>query len=121
MLECNVMLTLFAHYICLHGYIHFIYLFVYSKYKISRYVPYTPNQPKNTEMWIFTHIAQPYFKETCIWSYFARFALLWPQERSQNIYFFLTEFMPFKFKYNSNFYNILVNNLNVVFQPIWQP
>ncbi len=27
MLQCNVILTLFAHYICLHGYIHFIYLF----------------------------------------------------------------------------------------------
>ncbi len=27
MLECNVILTLFAHHICLHGYIHFIYLF----------------------------------------------------------------------------------------------
>ncbi len=27
MLDCNVILTLFAHYICLHGYIHFIYLF----------------------------------------------------------------------------------------------
>ncbi len=27
MLECNVILNNFAHYICLHGYIHFIYLF----------------------------------------------------------------------------------------------
>ncbi len=27
MLQCNAILTLFAHYICLHGYIHFIYLF----------------------------------------------------------------------------------------------
>ncbi len=27
MLECNVIVTLFANYICLHGYIHFIYLF----------------------------------------------------------------------------------------------
>ncbi len=33
-------------------------------------------------------------------------------------FFFLTEFMPFKFEYNSNFDNILVKNLNVVFQPI---
>ncbi len=27
MLECNVIKKYFAHYICLHGYIHFIYLF----------------------------------------------------------------------------------------------
>ncbi len=27
MLESNAILTPFAHYICLHGYIHFIYLF----------------------------------------------------------------------------------------------
>ncbi len=27
MLECNMILTIFAHYICVHGYIHFIYLF----------------------------------------------------------------------------------------------
>ncbi len=32
--------------------------------------------------------------------------------------FFLTEFIPFKFEYNSNFDNIFVKNLNVVFQPI---
>ncbi len=61
MLECNVILTLFAHYICLHGYIHFIYLI-----QIPIYVPYTANQPKNTEIWIFAHIAQLYFEETCI-------------------------------------------------------
>ncbi len=33
-------------------------------------------------------------------------------------FLFLTEFMPFKFEYNSNFDNVLVKNLNVVFQPI---
>ncbi len=27
MLECNVMLTIFAHYICLHGYIHLNFFF----------------------------------------------------------------------------------------------
>ncbi len=27
MLEWNVILDIFAHYICLHGYIHIIYLF----------------------------------------------------------------------------------------------
>ncbi len=34
---------------------------------------------------------------------------------------FLNEFMPFKFGYNSNSDNIFVKNLNLVFQPIWQP
>ncbi len=39
----------------------------------------------------------------------------------KSFFFFLTKFIPFKFEYNSNFDNILVKNLNVVFQPIWQP
>ncbi len=43
MLEWIVILTPFAHYICLHGHIHFIYLF-------------NPN----------TKYAQPYFEEMCI-------------------------------------------------------
>ncbi len=59
MLECNVISTLFAHYICPHGYIHFIYLFnsntkntnVQISQKIQRYV----------------HIAQPNFEELYIW------------------------------------------------------
>ncbi len=29
--------------------------------------------------------------------------------------------MPFKFECNSNFDNILLKNVNVVFQPVWQP
>ncbi len=33
-------------------------------------------------------------------------------------FFPLTEFMPFKFEYNSNFDHILVKHSNVVFQPI---
>ncbi len=45
MLECNVMLTLFANYICLHAYIHFISLFNPNT-KYREYVPYTANQPK---------------------------------------------------------------------------
>ncbi len=77
------MLTLFAHYICLHGYILIIYLFDPNK-KILRYVPYTANQPKNTEILLFAHIATPYFEET------------------YKKLFFLTEFMPFKSEYNSN-------------------
>ncbi len=33
-------------------------------------------------------------------------------------FFPLTEIMPFKFEYNSNFDHILVQNSNLVFQPI---
>ncbi len=36
-------------------------------------------------------------------------------------FFPLTEIMPFKFEYNSNFDNILLQNSNLVFQPFWQP
>ncbi len=61
MLECNVILTLFAHYICLHGYIHFIYLFnPNTKYS---YVPYTANQPKNKEIRIFLILPSPTLKK----------------------------------------------------------
>ncbi len=66
MLECNVILTIFAYYICLHGYIHFIYLFNPNT-KYQDMLPDTTNQPKNTEIWILAHIAQPYFVEMCIW------------------------------------------------------
>ncbi len=36
-------------------------------------------------------------------------------------FFPLTEIMPFKFEYNLNIDNILVQNKNLVFQPFWQP
>ncbi len=58
MLECNGILTLFAHNICLHAYIHFICLIQIQNTEIYRLL-YTANQPKNTEIWIFAHIAQP--------------------------------------------------------------
>ncbi len=55
MLECNVILTIFAHYICLHGYIHFIYLFnPNTKYRDM--LPFTANQPKNTDIYIYIYI-----------------------------------------------------------------
>ncbi len=82
--------------------------------QIQRYVSYTANQDENTEILIFAHIAQLYFEEMCIWQYLAR----WREDK--NYFFLLTEFMPFKFEYNSNFDNILVKNSNLVFQPIWQ-
>ncbi len=57
MLECNVILTLFAHYICLHGYIHFIYLF--NPNKNTEICTVFRKSAKNTEIWTFAHIAQP--------------------------------------------------------------
>ncbi len=45
MLECNVILTLFTQYICLHGYIHFIYLFnTNTKYRDMYRIPQTSQQ-----------------------------------------------------------------------------
>ncbi len=63
MLECNVIWTPFAHYICLHGYIHFIYLFN-PKY---RYMYRIPQISHKYRVMNFGHIAQPYFEEMCIW------------------------------------------------------
>ncbi len=65
MLECNVILTLFAHYICLHGYIHFIYLCNQNTKYRDMYRILQISQ--KIEILIFAHIAQPYFEETCIW------------------------------------------------------
>ncbi len=65
MLECNVIFTLFAHNICLHGYSHFIYLFnPNTKYRDMYRIPQISQK---IEIWIFAHIAQPYFEGTCIW------------------------------------------------------
>ncbi len=41
--------------------------------------------------------------------------------REAKSFFFLTEFKPFKFEYNSNFDHILEEKKYIVFQPIWQP
>ncbi len=65
MLECNVIVTLFAHYICLHGYIHFIYFFnpntkCQNMYRI-------PQISKKIQRYnLFAHIAQAYLEETSI-------------------------------------------------------
>ncbi len=77
--------------------------------QIQRYVSYTANQDENTEILIFAHIAQLYFEEMCIWQYLAR----WREDK--NYFFLLTEFMPFKFEYNSNFDNILVKKFKFSF------
>ncbi len=40
------------------------------------------------------------------------------RREAKSFFFFLPEFLPFTFEYNSNFDNNVVKNLNVVFQPI---
>ncbi len=66
MLECNAILTLFAHYICLHGYIHFIYLFnPNTKYRDMYHILQISQKILRYEF--LAHIAQPYYEETCIW------------------------------------------------------
>ncbi len=76
---------------------------------MPRYVTYPAN-----------HIDQPYFEEVAF-GYILLEASSCGLRSEAKIFFFLTEFMPFKLEYNSNFYNILVKILNLVFQPIWQP
>ncbi len=119
MLELNVMLTLFAHYICLDAYIHFIYLF-------------NPNT-KCRDMYRILQISQKIQRYEFLLILPSTtlkkraFGNIWLDSpscglrRKAKSFFFLTEFMPFKFKYNFNFDNILVKYLNLVFQPIWQP
>ncbi len=50
MLECNVIVTLFAQYMCLHGYIHFICLIQKQNAEICTVYR---KSAKNTEIWIF--------------------------------------------------------------------
>ncbi len=65
MLECNVIVTLFAHYICLRGYIHFIYLFNPNTKCQDKYrIPQISQKIQRYEF--FADIAQPYLEETCI-------------------------------------------------------
>ncbi len=51
----------FLHII--YAYMVTFYLFVWSKYKIPRYVPYTANKPKNTEIWILAKLPSPTLKK----------------------------------------------------------
>ncbi len=98
--------------------------------KIPRYVPYTANQPKNTEI---CTVYRKSAKKCCdmyrilqispkIPRY--KFLLILPSPtlkkcacgnilapfcgQKAKVVFFLTEFMPFKCEYNSNFYNNLI-------------
>ncbi len=69
---------------------------------MPRYVPYTANKDKNTEIGIFAHITSPTLKKRA----FGNILLNAPScglRREAKSVFFLTEFMPFEFEYNSNF------------------
>ncbi len=85
---------------------------------MQRYVPYTANQPKNTEILVFAHIAQPYFEEMCISTVI--FCPLVTSGEKPKAFFPLAEFIPFKCEYNSNV-DIFVKTSHLDFQPIWQP
>ncbi len=91
MLECNVILTIFAHYICSHGYIHFIYLF----------------NPNTKYRDILLILPSPTLKKRA----FGNILLDAPScclRREAKSFFPLTEYMPFKCEYNSNFDHILI-------------
>ncbi len=61
-----------------------------------------------------------YFEETCISNILLDESSCGLRREAKS-FFPLTEIMPFKFEYNLNIDNILVQNSNLVFQPIWQP
>ncbi len=115
MLECNVT---FLHiiYICLHGYIHFIYLFnKNTKYRDMYRIPQISQKIQRYEFLLI--FPKPTLKKRA----FGHILLEVPScglRRESNRFFFLTKFMLFKLEYNSNSDNILVKNSNVVFQPI---
>ncbi len=58
MLECNMILTLFAHYTWLHS----LYLFNPNTKYLYAYMQIS----QKIQILIFTRIAQPNFEETCI-------------------------------------------------------
>ncbi len=114
MLQCNAIFTLFAHY--MPTWLHSLYSFVQSKYKIQRYVLYIANQPKIQRYEFLLILPSPTLKKRA----FGNILLEAPScgLREDKIFFFLTEFMPFKLEYNLHFDNIFVKNLHLVFQPI---
>ncbi len=119
MLECNAISTLFAQYICLHGYIHFIYLFnPNTKYRDMYRIPQISQKIPRYEFMLIL--------PALLWRnvHFGNILLEAPScgiREAKSFFFFLTEFMPFKFECNLNFDNIFVKILNFVFHSIWQP
>ncbi len=106
MLECNVIATLFAHYICLHGYIHFIYLFNSNpKYRDMYRILQISQKIQRYEFLLI--LPSPTLKKRAFGNIKLN-ALSCGLRREAKSFFFLTEFMPFKFEYNLNLYNMLV-------------
>ncbi len=77
---------------------------------------YDSTNCKIKEILFFAHIS--YFKETFNLVIFCSIRPLVASGEKPKAFFFLTEFMPFKFEYNLNFDYIFVKHSNVVFQPI---
>ncbi len=68
MSECNVIWTLLhIIYAYMVTFTLFICLIQIQNTEMCTVYHNTTNQDKNTEIWIFAHIAQPYFEEMCIW------------------------------------------------------
>ncbi len=83
-----------------------------------RYVLYTAHQPKNTERLFFCSYCPALLGRNVHLVIFSSMRPFVASGEKPKAFFSLTEFMPFKFEYNSNFDHILVKHLNVVFQPI---
>ncbi len=82
MLECNVMLTIITHYICLHGYIHFIYLFNPNpKYRDMYRIPQISQKIQIYEFLLI--LPSPTLKKRAL----VIFSSMWPRERRQKLFF----------------------------------
>ncbi len=105
----------FLHIICLHGYIHFIHLFnLNTKYRDMYRILQISQKIQRYEFLLI--LPSPTLKKRA----FGNILHEAPScgLREDKIFFFLTEFMPFKLEYNLHFDNILVKNVHLVFQPI---
>ncbi len=63
------------------------------KKRIPRYIPYIANRQKNTEIWIFAHIAQPYaYFLADLWYYISVFSFFYLdcKKSVSNIYIYFT-------------------------------
>ncbi len=110
------MLTIFAHYMCLHGCIHFIYLFnPNTKYQDMYHIPQISQKDRDLH---FCSYCPVLLLKKRAFGHILLDAPCCGLRREAKIFFFLTEFLPFKFEYNSHFDNILVKKLNLVFQPM---
>ncbi len=89
MLYCNVISTLFAHYICLHGYIHFIYLFNPNTKEICTVYQKSAQKIQRYEFLLI--LPSPTLKKRAFGNILARCVSVASREKP----FFQTEFMPF--------------------------